>query len=161
MLISLRKTAHASAVDEFLTTYKLLPGYCINIARRYTTIDFLFVTKNVNYVTEYKTLDNESNHSDHLGLLLSLNLPSSSDIFEFTQKSRFSAKKHSETNGTKTDDGKRLRWDKTYTNAYNDLWRELLYPLLGDIDMMVNSSISMMSVLFLWMGSGVAVEANS
>lgn len=77
---------------------------------RYITSDFLFVTKNaINCVTEYKTLDSESNDSDHLGLLLSCTLPSSSDISEFIQSGHLLVKTLTDMDQTKNDIDKRLR----------------------------------------------------
>ena len=172
-----KQSAHALAVNEFLTTYKLLPGYCTkNINKsiyaidaanyllnlhdnlvdltgktgfytfsneklgRYTTIDFLFVTKNViNCVTDYKTLDGESNHSDHLGVSLSLNLPSGSGMFEFIHNGQLLTTNKVDVNHEKNDNEKRLRWDKANINNYYDLSRDLLYPLHDDIENFCNT----------------------
>ena len=115
-----KTTPHAHAVNEFLTTYKLIPGHASNNTAlaalvsdkpnkpvplditkesfytfsneklgRYTVIDYIFVTKNVkDCVSIYKTLESESNYSDHLCVYMSLNVPLNFDIDEFVSNGK-------------------------------------------------------------------------
>ena len=72
------------------------------------------MTKNIiDCVTEYKTLDSESNHSDHLGLLLSLNTNVGPEISKLIQSGYLYNKTKNDDSENKTDGSKRLRWDES------------------------------------------------
>ena len=164
-----KKSAHALAINDFLSTYKLMPGHVINNTGqvapaldesmggskdsyytfsneklgRYTTIDFLFVSKNViDCVLIYKALDSATNHSDHLSVFLSLNLPSSSDIYEFIKCGNL-LKQNNAANEDADDKNNKnmhnLRWDKADINKYYDTSRDLLYPVYNDIEQLYAS----------------------
>src|SRR5580692_2991299 len=138
-----KNSPHALAVNDFLRTYKIKKGYS-SIAsddqlhytfgneksERFSIIDFLCISENwLHCVKSYDVVCDVSNFSDHLPVLLTIDLPPSSELYKF----RVTGEKMHLPKITNSPQIAPLRWDKGDKSKYYDMTRTLLYPLYNEL----------------------------
>lgn len=150
------QSPHSVAINDFLLTYKLFFGkkeLASNIVNspipmamdfytfsneklnRYTTIDFLCFSRSLrNNVVTYDTVEDASNHSDHLPVCAVLNLPSMSSYSTHLKSGHvlYCATKCDKDNADIKHQSS-LRWDHAKLDDYYNTSRNLLYPIYNEL----------------------------
>ena len=147
------KSPHAVAINDFLLTYKIqfgqkafVPGcnqrcddnayytFSNEKSNRYSTIDYLCFSKSLaDCVTNYDVINDATNHSDHLPVCLTFNLPSSSSMYHWLKFGVPVSCKSNNEGCNSVRKASSLRWDHADTDSYYYMTSDLLYPIYNEI----------------------------
>jgi exonuclease III len=135
------KTKQSILLNEFIVKFNLFINDCSNDdddtfftfsndkLGRYSVIDYICVSNTMlPFVINYDTCDSELNHSDHMPVLLSLDV-----LFV----SSLCVNPISNSNKSEIDvdcaESSHLRWDHCNTQGYYELTGRLLYPIYNNV----------------------------